>query len=167
MSRGRSDLLEEVLVDLDEVNRTLHLHSDPVLDHELGEQGAIDKHNARGYGICVGDRVRGVRRRGEEDALVRLRTVERSDEGLHFGPTHGVTCRVALRLNVDAGKAECVLVDHAVDATVVRQLCARRFAEGTAVPHCDEKVEDGLFKERGVTLLEALKQLLSDHLFVA
>lgn len=36
---GRPDLLEEVLVDLDEVNRTLHLHSDPVLDHELGEQG--------------------------------------------------------------------------------------------------------------------------------
>lgn len=49
LSRGRSDLLEEVLVDLDEVDRAFHLHSDPVLDHELGEQGAVDKHNARGY----------------------------------------------------------------------------------------------------------------------
>lgn len=41
------------------------------------------------------------------------------------------------------------------------------FAEGAAVPHCDEKIEHSLFKERGIALLEALKQLLSDHLFIA
>mgnify|MGYP002713588830 FL=1 len=55
-------------------------------------------------------------------------------------------------LDVDAGKAECVLVDHAVDATVVGQLGARCLAEGTAVPHRDENVEDSLFEN---TLLEA------------
>ena len=44
------DLLEEVLVDLDDLDRSLDLHTDAVADYQSGEALAIDQYHPRGHG---------------------------------------------------------------------------------------------------------------------
>ena len=81
-------------------------------DHEAGEEGSVDKHDAELHGVSVFLGARGERRRGEEHALICLSTVEGANEGLDFRAANGVPVRVALGLHVDAGQAEGVLLEE-------------------------------------------------------
>src|SRR5699024_7174843 len=84
---------------------------------------------------------------GDEHALVGLVPVQCTDEGLDLWSTDGGVQGVALRLHVDAAEAEGVLVDDAVDATIVGELGAGGVPFGAAVAHGDEQIEHRLLEE--------------------
>jgi hypothetical protein len=99
---GRSGLLEEVFVDTLDDERLLILYPYVVADHQAAQGLAVDQDDPGRHPVCVRDRLGREAARGDEDAPVCLRPVQRSDELLDLRPSDSPACAVSLGLNVDA-----------------------------------------------------------------
>src|SRR5699024_3061514 len=148
--------------DLDDGDRALGLDADAVADHQVGQTGAVDEHNAGGYRFGVSTGAGAEPRRGDEDALTCLIAVERPNKRLDLGAADGRFGGVALGLDVDAAETECVLVDDAVDPAVVGQLGSRGVPLGTAITHRDQEVEHCLFEESWIIGVQAGEEVGGD-----
>ena len=110
--------VEVVLVDLDHVVGLLHLHAHAVLNHELGQAGAVDQHDALRNAVGIVARALAEAAGGDEDALAGSAPGERADEALQFGALHRLVGGVALGLHVDLAETQGILIDDAVDSPV-------------------------------------------------
>ena len=62
---------------------------------------------------------------GNEHTLSSSQTNKAANKALHIGTTHLVARRVSFRLNINAVKAQSILIDDAIDASIARtaKLC--------------------------------------------
>lgn len=120
-----------------------------MLDHQVGEAGAVDEDDFLVYGLCVIVSVLHEIAGRDEDTFVGLLTSKRSDEALDlFSPDVALP---AFGLHIDHIQPEAVLVDHAVDPFVVRLLGdLGGFFARAAVAHCEKKIDHELFKVIGI-----------------
>jgi hypothetical protein len=75
-------LFKEVLIYLFEHERLFDDHPAVMLDHQRGQLGAVDEHQAGVHALCIVNGLRAETGRGDEDPAGGLGTVQRSDEGL-------------------------------------------------------------------------------------
>ena len=78
--------------------------------------------------------------RCNNDALIGLLTMKRTNEALYLRPPDDIIGRIPLGLNVDAGQTQRVLVDHAVDATVTAAPDSTSPLLYTAIAHCYQNI---------------------------
>src|SRR5690606_16581329 len=72
------------------------------------------------------------------------------------------TLLVALGLNVDAIQPEGILIDDAVDPTVVASADPLTSPLSTSVPHREEELDDGSFEEVWMALAQSIEQFRTD-----
>jgi len=144
-----SSFLEIIGVDALEGDGAGGGDADVVLDHEVGEAGAVDEDEFLGDAFGVVEGVLDESAGGDEDAFVGLLAGEGSDEALDLAAADGAL--PALGLDVDDVEAEAVFVDDAVDAFVVGFFGDfGSFFAGAAVAHGEEEIDDELLEAEGV-----------------
>ena len=68
---------------------------------------------------------------------------------------------IAFRLNVDAVKPECILVDHAINSVVAATAkCAASIGDGTAKAHTQKQIDDKALKKLRRGAADSIKQIL-------
>lgn len=130
-----------------------------MVDHELGEPLAVDRHDAPvpptfRPGACLPGGASG----GDEHPLVDAVAEECAGEGLQLLAADAVVLAVALGPEVDGIEAEGVLVDHAVDAAVAAAPDPHAAAAG-AVAHGEQQLHHELLEGRRREGAEAGEQL--------
>ena len=133
-------LLEEVLIDLDDMDRALDLNAHPVAHHQARKAIAVDEHYAGGDLVCERLCLKAELAGGDEDALVGLVSRECAHESLNRRAADDVIGCVPLGLDVDAAQPEGVLVDGTAARSGDRLgLCSLSCGSG----------HDGLVLDRG------------------
>src|SRR4051812_36246216 len=91
-----------------------------MLDHEVCQSRAIEKHHTLGKVLYKLTRLSAESRSGHEYAFGCAEPHKAAHKGLYIRATDCVSGHVALGLDVDAIKSQPIFVDHAVDATITR-----------------------------------------------
>jgi len=73
-----------------------------------------------------------------------------------------VARRVSFRLNINAVKAQSILIDDAIDASIARTAKLRGSILMCApVSHCDQEIDDDPFEEARTILQDTLQKIIS------
>ena len=113
-----SVLFEEVFVNAFDHICLLILHADIVANHQPAKSRTVDQDDSSGHPVRVRDGLRRESARGDEDAPIRLGTVQRSHELLDLWPPDTPAPTVSLGLNVNAIQPQRILTDHSVQAFI-------------------------------------------------
>jgi len=144
-------------VQLHYVIALLHLDSHPVHDHERDQAGCVDQDDPRGDVLGELPGARGEDAGGDEDAAGCLDAMERTHKRLHGFAPHRVAVG-ALCLAIDPVKAECILLDHAINAAVVGAADASATLFGAAVAHLQQELDHCYFEEVGMSFAQPLDE---------
>ena len=149
---------EEVLIQPVHHIGVLHRNAHASGDHEQGESVAINQHNPlvhKTIGVIAG--IFAETGRGEKDAFAGAYPTHGAVEGLDQRPPDRLLL-VSLGLDVDAGQAQAVFMDAAIDAAIRSALHPLARLGADAIAKGTKKLEHQRLEGLGADRLHPLQQ---------
>lgn len=151
-------LFKEVLIDLFEDKGLFDDDAAVMLNHECGQLGAVDEHQAGVHPLCIVDSLGAETGRGDEDSSGGLCAVQRSDESLDVRASD-MLIGVALGLDVHHVKSQGIQADQPIEARIAGGAKVLGGCFQASVSHLHQQPEYELLEEDRGLLQDAGEQI--------